>query len=133
MIYQNFRFMAVAAILLGCLICQIYITIGQRIVIAGSPPKIADIVYCLVIHARMSSPFPPRARSSLNLPVLLAQPALPSLGDCFPCASVDLGKYFLYSSALSQRACWRTSLAMSLGGAGESFGIGYILRCQRRR
>ena len=75
----------------------------------------------------MSSPFPPRATSSLNLPVqLLAPPALPSLVACFPCGSVDLGKYFLYSSALSWRARRRTLLAMSLGGAGVSlFGTGY--------
>ena len=67
-----------------CLICQIYITIGQRIVIAGSPPTIAIIVYCLIIHARMSSPFPHRATSSLNLPEhqMLAPPALPSLAGC---------------------------------------------------
>ena len=66
--------------------------------------------------------------SSLNFPVqLLAPPALPLLGDFFPCASVDLGKYFLYFSALSWRARWPTSLAMSLGGTGKlSFGIGYI-------
>ena len=51
---------------------------------------------------------------------------MPSLDDCFPCGSVDLGKYVLYSSALSRRSRWRTSLAMMLGGAGESsFGIGY--------
>jgi len=75
----------------------------------------------------MSSLFPPGATSSLNIPVqLLAPPALPSLGDCFPHGSVDLGKYFFYSSALSRRARWRTSLAMSLGGAGESFGTGYV-------
>ena len=41
--------------------------------------------------------------------------------------SVNLGKYFLYSSALSWRARWPTSLVMLLGGAGESlFGIGYV-------
>ena len=76
----------------------------------------------------MSSPFPPRATSSLNLPVqLLAPPALPLLGDCFPLGSVNLGKCYLYSSALSRRAHWRTLLAMLLGCAGElSFGIGYI-------
>ena len=45
---------------------------------------------------------------------------MPSLGDCFLCGSVNLGKYVLYSSALSRRACWCTSLAMLLGGAGES-------------
>jgi len=84
--------------------------------------------HCLIIHARMSCPFLTRATSSLNLPVQLpAPPALPSLGDCFPCRSVDLGKYFLYSSALSRRARWHTLLAMLLGGAGESsFGIGYV-------
>ena len=75
----------------------------------------------------MSSPFSPRATSSLNLPVqLLALSALPLLVDCFPCGSVDLGKYVLYSSALSRRLRWRTSLAMMVGGAGKSsFGIGY--------
>jgi hypothetical protein len=45
---------------------------------------------------------------------------MPLLGDCFPCAAVDLGKYNLYSSALSRQARWRTSLAMSFGGAGVS-------------
>ena len=50
----------------------------------------------------------------------LAPPAIPSLGDCFPCCSVDIGKHLLYSSALSQRARWRTSLVISLGGAGVS-------------
>jgi hypothetical protein len=76
----------------------------------------------------MSSSSPPRVASSLNLPVqLLAPPALPLLGDCFPLGSVDAGKYYLYSSALSRRARWRTSLAMSLGCAGElSFGIGNV-------
>ncbi len=43
---------------------------------------------------------------------------MPLLSDCFPCGSVDLGKYVLYSSALSKRASRRTSLAMSLGGQG---------------
>ncbi len=76
----------------------------------------------------MSSPFPPHATSSLSLPVqLLAPPALPSLGDCFSCGSVYLGKYFLCSSTLTRRARWHTSLAMLLGGASESlFGIGYV-------
>ena len=32
----------------------------------------------------------------------LVPPAIPSLGDCFPCFSVDIGKYLLHSSALSQ-------------------------------
>jgi hypothetical protein len=45
---------------------------------------------------------------------------MPLLGDCFPSVAVDLGKYVLYSSALSQQACWHTSLAMSFGGAGVS-------------
>ena len=90
-----------------CLNWQIYIDIVQRIEIASSPLSIIDSI--IIIHAKMSSPFPPHATSSLNLPVqLLAPPALPSLVDCFPCGSVDLGKYFLYSSALSRRARWRT-------------------------
>jgi hypothetical protein len=45
---------------------------------------------------------------------------MPKLGNCFPCVTVDLGKYVLYSSALSRRAHWHTSLAMSFGGAGVS-------------
>jgi len=67
-----------------CLNCQIYIDIVQRIVIAGSSPlSIIDSI--IIIHARMSSPSPPRVTSSLNLPVqLLAPPAMPSLVDCFP-------------------------------------------------
>jgi hypothetical protein len=68
----------------------------------------------------MSSLFPPppKVLPSLNLPVqLLAPPALPSLGECLPCGSVNLGKYFLYSSALSWRARWRTLLTMSVGGS----------------
>ncbi len=86
-----------------CLICQIYITIGQRTVIAGSPPTIAIIVYCLIIHARMSSLFPHRMMSSLNLPVqLLAPSALPLLGDCFPCGSVDLGSTWASNIARSR-------------------------------
>jgi hypothetical protein len=48
----------------------------------------------------------------------LARPAIPSLGDCFPCCSVDIGKYLLYSSALSQKARWHTSLVILLSGAG---------------
>jgi hypothetical protein len=48
----------------------------------------------------------------------LVPPAILSLGDCFSCCSVDIGKYLLYSSALSQRARWRTSLVILLGGAG---------------
>ncbi len=109
-----------------CLICQIYITIWQRIVMASSPPTITH--HCLIFMREWALRYPPRATSSLTLPGhLLAPPALPSLGDCFPCGSVDLGKYFLYSSALSRRARWRTSLTMLLGGAGESsFGIGYF-------
>ncbi len=126
MIYQNFRFIDVAAILLGLSDLSIlynYLaknSYGQFT--SNNSPSLSNI------HARMSSPLPPRATSSLTLPGhLLAPPALPSLGDCFPCGSIDLGKYFLYSSALSRRARWGTSLAMSLGGAGESlFGIGYF-------
>jgi hypothetical protein len=68
----------------------------------------------------MGSLFPP-AVSALSLPVcLLAPPSMPSVGNCFPCVTVNLGKYVLYSSALSWQARWRTSLAMSFGGAGVS-------------
>jgi hypothetical protein len=67
----------------------------------------------------MGSPFPPAMSSSPSLPgCLLAPPSMPSLGNCFPCVTVDLGKYVLYSSALSWRVPLRTSLAMSFGGAG---------------
>jgi hypothetical protein len=64
--------------------------------------------------------FPPAVSSSLPpLPVSLqSPPVIPSLGDCFPCGSIDLGKYVLYSSALRQRASWRTSLALSFGRQG---------------
>ena len=63
--------------------------------------------------------FPPAASSSLPLPICYrSPPAIPSLGDCFPCGSIDLGKYVLYSSALRQRARWHTSLALSFGGHG---------------
>jgi hypothetical protein len=56
---------------------------------------------------------PPAALSSLPLFISLrGPPVIPSLGDCFPYGSIDLGKYVLYSSALRQRACWRTSLGM---------------------
>ena len=50
----------------------------------------------------MGSLFPPAVLSSIPLPnSLLALPTMPSLGNCFPCGSVNLGKYVLYSSALS--------------------------------
>jgi hypothetical protein len=64
--------------------------------------------------------FPPAESSSLHLPVSLqALPVIPpSLGNCFSCGSINLGKYVLYSSALRQRASWRTSLALSFGGQG---------------
>ncbi len=125
MIYQNFRFMAVAAILLGLSnLSNLYNHCAKKSYCQFSSN---NSHHCLIIHAGISSPFPPRATSSHNLPVqLLAPPALPSLGDCFPWGSVDLGQYGLYSSALSQRACWCTLLLMLLGGAGESsLGIGY--------
>ena len=65
--------------------------------------------------------FPPAASSSLPLPICYrSPPAIPSLGDCFPCGSIDLGKYVLYSSALRQRARWHTSLALSFGGHGTT-------------
>jgi len=120
------RFMAVAAILLGFSnFPNLYTHSAQNSYCQFSSN---NSHHCLTIHARMSSSFPPDATSSLNIPVQLpTPPALPSLGDCFPHVSVNLGKYFLYSSALSRRARWRTSLAMWLGGAGESsFGIGYV-------
>ena len=126
MIYQNFQFIAVAAILLGLSnLSNLYKHCAKNSYCQFSSN---NSHHCLIIHARMSSPFPPCMTSSLNLPVqLLAPPALPSLVDCFPCGSMDLGKYFLYSSALSRRAHWRTSLVMSSGGAGESsFRIGYV-------
>ena len=126
MIYQNFRFMGVAAILLDLSnLFNLYNHCAKNCYWQFSSN---NSHHCLIIHSRMISPFPPRARSSLNHPVqLLAPPALPSLGDCFPLGSVNLGKYYLYSSALSRRARWWTLLAMSLGCAGElSFGIGYV-------
>ena len=76
MIYQNFRFMAIAAILLGLSnLTNLYNHLTKN-----SNCQFTSIHHCLIIHARMSSPFPPRATSSLNLPVhqLLAPPALPS-------------------------------------------------------
>ncbi len=67
----------------------------------------------------MGSMFPPAVSSSLPLPISLrAPPVITSLGDCFPCGSINLGKYVLYSSALRQRALWRTSLSMLFGGPG---------------
>ena len=77
--------------------------------------------HCLIIQLKMSSMFPPAASSSLPLPICYrSPPAIPSLGDCFPCGSIDLGKYVLYSSALRQRARWHTSLALSFGGHGTT-------------
>jgi len=62
---------------------------------------------------------PPAASSSLPLPIYLrAPPAIPSLRNCFPCGSIDLCKYVLYSSTLRQRARWRTSLALLFSGHG---------------
>ena len=59
-----------------CLICQIYINIVQRIVIASSPPTIAIIVCNNSCKNELS--VPPRVASSLNLPVqLLALPSPP--------------------------------------------------------
>jgi hypothetical protein len=99
-IYQNFRFIDVAAILLGLSnLSNLYNYLAKNSCgqfTSNNSPSLSNI------HARMSSPLPPRATSSLTLPGhLLALPALPSLGDCFPCGSVDLSKYFLYSSTLS--------------------------------
>ena len=106
-IYQNFRVMSVAAILLG--LSDFPISYKHCAQNSFCQLSSNNSHHCLIIHARMSSPFSPGATSSLNIPVqLLAPPALPSLGDCFPHGSVDSGEYFLYSSALSRRACWRT-------------------------
>ena len=126
MIKQNFRFIGVAAILLGLSnFLNLYNHCAKNSYCQFSSN---NSHHCLIIHARMSTPFPPRETSSLNLPVqLLAPPALSLLDDCFPLGCVDLGKYYLYSSVLSRRARWRTLLAMLLGCAGElSFGIGYV-------
>jgi hypothetical protein len=76
-------------------------------------------LFVLIIQLKMGSMFPPTASSSLPLPICYRSPsAIPSLGDCFPCGSIDLGKYVLYSSTLRQRARWHTSLALSFGGHG---------------
>jgi hypothetical protein len=92
-IYQNFRFMAIAAILLGLSnLTNLYNHLTKN-----SNCQFTSIHHCLIIHARMSSPFPPRATSSLNLPVhqLLALPALPSLGSLLPPLFLDDCCYFL--------------------------------------
>jgi hypothetical protein len=74
-----------------------------------------------IIQLKMGSMFLPAASSSLPLPICYrSSPAIPSLGDCFPCGSIDLGKYVLYSSTLRQRARWHTSLALLFGGHGMS-------------
>jgi hypothetical protein len=52
---------------------------------------------------------------------------MPSFGDCFPCVAVNLDKYLFYFSALSWRTRWRTSLAMSFGGAGVSLFLMEII------
>jgi hypothetical protein len=75
--------------------------------------------HCVIIQLKMSSMFPNAASSSLPLPISLrAPPVIPSLNDCFPCGSISLGKYVLYSFTLRQRARWRTSLSMLFGGPG---------------
>ncbi len=92
------------------------------------PPTLAH--HCLVITEQMGSPFPPAAASAPSLPVcLLALPSMPWLGNCFPCVTVNLGKYVLYSSALSWRACWHTSLTMSFGGAGVTLFLMENIGC----
>ncbi len=103
----------------GCLL-RISITILDRLYLTLF--FVSDTNPCptyLIIWLKMGSLFPPVGSSSIPLPNgLLAPPTMPSLGDCFPCGSVDLGKYVLYSSALSRRVHWRTSLAMSMCGQG---------------
>jgi hypothetical protein len=46
----------------------------------------------------MSTPFSlPLSMLDSNLPVqFMAPPAMPSVSDCFPFGSVDLGKYVVY-------------------------------------
>ncbi len=84
------------------------------------PPTLAH--HCLVIIEKMDSRFSPAAASAPSLPVcLLAPPSLPLLGNCFPCVTVDLGKYVLYSSTLSRRA--RRQLAVT-GDKGLSRACG---------
>jgi hypothetical protein len=75
----------------GCLYSK---TLFQSI--CSTPtPTLAQ--HCLIIQLKMSSMFPPTASSSLPLPISLrAPPVIPSLGDCFPCGSIDLGKYVLW-------------------------------------
>ena len=98
MIYQNFFSPGVEAILLGLsTLLNLYnhCTKNRYCQLFS-----CNSHHCLIIHPRMSTPFPPRPAASLVLPVpLLAPPALPSLGECFPFGSVDLGKYYVYSSA----------------------------------
>ena len=121
-IYQNFICLPFFAIPLGLSILQISITILDRLYLTLF--FVSDTNPCptyLIIHSKMGSLSPPTASSSIPLPnSLLAPPTMSSLGNCFPCGSVDLGKYVLYSSDLSRRVCWRTSLAMSMCGQGMS-------------
>jgi hypothetical protein len=72
-----------------------------------------------IIQLKMRSMSPPAASSSLPLPICYrSPPVIPCIGDCFPCGSINLGKYVLYSSALRQRARWHTSLALLFDGHG---------------
>ncbi len=46
--------------------------------------------HCLIIQSKMSSMFPPAVSSSLPFPISLrAPPVIPSLGNCFPCGSIN--------------------------------------------
>ena len=111
-VYQNSFFHHDFAMLMG-----LYSKTLFKSICSTTTPTLAQ--HSLIIQLKISSLFPPAASSSLPLPISLrAPPVIPSLGDCFPCGSIYLGKYVLYSSALRQRARWRTSLAMSFGGQG---------------
>ena len=121
-IYQKIIRQPFFAIPLGLSILQISITILNRLYLTLF--FVSDTNPCptnLIIQLKIGSLFPIAASSSIPLPNgLLAPPTMPSIGDCFPCGSVDSGKYVLYSSVLSRRVCWRISLAMSICGQGIS-------------
>jgi hypothetical protein len=120
--YQNIYSSPFFAIPLGLSTLRISITILDRLYLTLF--FVSDTNPCptyLILGLKMGSLFLPAASSSIPLPNgLLAPPTMPSLGDCLPCGSVDVGKYVPYSSALSRRVYWCTSLAMSMCGQGMS-------------
>jgi hypothetical protein len=91
-IYQNSEFFtAFLQCRWGCL----YSKTLFKSICSTPTPTLAQ--HCLIIQLKMSSMFPPAAPSSLPLPIRLrAPPVIPSLGDCFPCGSINLGKYVLW-------------------------------------